>query len=268
MPTSSYDPTLFAGTAAYYQRYREPYDPAVVDILRRELDLDGAGRLLDVGTGTGNVVVPLAPLFDEAVGLDPDRDMLSEAAATAREAGVATVRWVPATAEQLPLSLGRFRTVTFAQSLHWMDRPRVVSTVYDMLEGGGAAVVVSQRTPEHDDADTTPWDDLGAVVRRYLGDERRAGSGTYRDPGPPQEAFLGSRFEPPQRIVHVSGHERARTATDVLGFLHSTSWAAPRLFGDRLEEFRAEVLALLIAQAPDGRFPYVSSDVEMLIYRA
>lgn len=109
MPTSSYDPTLFAGTAAYYQRYREPYDPAVVDILRRELDLDGAGRLLDVGTGTGNVVVPLAPLFDEAVGLDPDRDMLSEAAAAAREAGVSTVRWVPATAEQLPLSLGRFQ---------------------------------------------------------------------------------------------------------------------------------------------------------------
>ncbi len=68
--------------------------------------------------------------------------------------------------------------------------------------------------------------------------------------------------------MHVTGHERARTATDILGFLHSTSWAAPRLFGNGLEEFRADVRDLLIAHAPDGRFPYVSSDVEMLIYRA
>ncbi len=158
-------------------RYREPYDPAVVDILRRELDLDGTGRLLDVGTGTGNVVVPLAPLFEEAVGLDPDRDMLAQAAATALEAGVTTLRWAPATAEELSLGLGRFRLVTFAQSLHWMDRPRVFSTVYDMIDGGGAAVVVSQRKPEHDDADTTPWDDLRAVVRRYLGESDVPGRG-------------------------------------------------------------------------------------------
>jgi len=137
-----------------------------VGILRRELELDGTGRVLDIGTGTGNVIVPLAPLFDEAVGLDPDQDMLAQAAAVAREAGVTTLRWVPATAEELPLGLGRFRMVTFAQALHWMDRQRVVSAVYDMLDGGGAAVVVGQRNPEHDDADTAPWDDLRALQAR------------------------------------------------------------------------------------------------------
>jgi len=36
----------------------------------------GHGRLLDVGCGPGSLTLLLAPLFDQAVGLDPDPDML------------------------------------------------------------------------------------------------------------------------------------------------------------------------------------------------
>ena len=263
----THDPTLFAGTAPFYRHYRERYDPVFVEILRRELELDGTGRLLDVGTGTGNVAVPLAPLYDEVVALDPDPAMLAEAAAEAAEAGVSTIIWVQATAEQLPLDLGRFRTVTFGQVMHWVDRPRTVATVHAMLEDGGAAVVVNNRRPTRDDADTVPWEEFEGIVRRYLGEERRAGSGVYQDPGPPEAAFVGSAFKPVMRVTQVTDHVRERTVDDVLGMLHSMSWAATRLFGDRLADFQRDVVHALLAARPDGRFPYVSSDVELLIYR-
>jgi hypothetical protein len=49
-------------------------------------------------------------------------------------------------AEELPGELGRFRVVTFAQSFHWFDRPRVARAVHRMLEPGGACVLVHATT--------------------------------------------------------------------------------------------------------------------------
>ncbi|WP_437302228.1 class I SAM-dependent methyltransferase [Sorangium sp. So ce388] len=44
------------------------------------LRTDGSGRLLDVGCGPGTITIELADRFEEAIGLDPDEDMLTAAA--------------------------------------------------------------------------------------------------------------------------------------------------------------------------------------------
>src|SRR6185312_10075514 len=119
-----------------------PYPPEVAETLRAELGLDGAGRLLDVGCGPGAITVLLAPLFAEAVGVDPDAGMLAEAA----RRGIPNARWVRLAAEELPAGLGRFRVAVFAQSFHWMDRARVRDAVVPMLEPGGAWVHVHATT--------------------------------------------------------------------------------------------------------------------------
>src|SRR3954447_11747159 len=116
-----WDETLFAGAAPYYARGRLPYAEGLADVLRATLDLDGHGRLLDVGCGPGVVTLRLAHLFDEVVGLDADADMLTEAERLADRAGVTNARWVCMRAEELPATLGRFRVVTFAASFHWLD---------------------------------------------------------------------------------------------------------------------------------------------------
>jgi SAM-dependent methyltransferase len=116
------DPTLYEGAAAHYRYGRPPYSPQLEAVLAEELELDGSGRLLDVGCGPGILTVRIAPLFEEAVGLDPDPAMLAEARRSAGERGVANVRWVEATAEELPgAEPGPFRLVSFGQSFHWMD---------------------------------------------------------------------------------------------------------------------------------------------------
>lgn len=87
------------------------------------LELDGSGRLLDVGCGPG-VADPLllAPFFEHAVGVDPDPGMIAEAAREAERADVVNATWIRLRAEDLPAGLGTFRAATFAQSFHWMDR--------------------------------------------------------------------------------------------------------------------------------------------------
>jgi trans-aconitate methyltransferase len=54
--------------------------PGVVPALREALELDGAGRLLDIGCGPGSFTLLVAPLFDQAVGIDADADMIAVAA--------------------------------------------------------------------------------------------------------------------------------------------------------------------------------------------
>jgi len=152
----------------------------MASVLRDVLSLDGTQRLIDVGCGPGSVALLLAPLFAEVVGVDPDPGMIAEAARRASRQGVGNARWVEAQAEALPDDLGSFRVATFAQSFHWMDRERVASTVRDMLEPGGSWVHVSATTHQGLEEveglplPSPPREEIGQLIRRYLGPGRRA----------------------------------------------------------------------------------------------
>jgi len=98
----SYDPTIYRGAAAHYRRGRPAYSPQLEAVLTDELDLDGSGRLLDVGCGPGILTVRFASLFEDAVGLDPDPAMLAEARGVAEKRGITNIRWVEAAAENFP----------------------------------------------------------------------------------------------------------------------------------------------------------------------
>jgi hypothetical protein len=63
---------------------------------------------------------------------------------------------------------------------------------------------------------------------------------------------------------------RADTVRDVDGVLAgylSTSFAAPHLFGDRLDAFAADVRALLTERSPGGLFWDWPGDTEILLAR-
>ncbi|HMM43439.1 MAG TPA: methyltransferase domain-containing protein, partial [Thermomicrobiales bacterium] len=92
---------LFAGTAWYYARYRPGYPPEMIDWLVEQMALDGTGRLLDLGCGTGQLILPLAPHVTAAIGMDPDIDMLAEAAAAAMRMGIENVEWVAGRSDAL-----------------------------------------------------------------------------------------------------------------------------------------------------------------------
>ena len=74
-----YDDSLFAGAAAYYARYRTPYPPELIADLVAHYELDGTGRLLDLGCGPGTLTLPLAPHFSQVLAaLDINAEMIAE----------------------------------------------------------------------------------------------------------------------------------------------------------------------------------------------
>lgn len=268
-----YDPLIYRGCAEHYLVGRPPYSAELSTVLQRELSLDGTGRLLDVGCGPGVLAVQLAPLFERVVAIEPDPDMVSEARRHAQEHGQ-TVEYLTARAEDIPaLALPAMRVVTFGQSFHWIDQEAVTDALYDLLEPGGAIVLVThdidaRPRPEGPGDPPIPHDDIQAVVRRFLGPERRAGSGLFRPSTERYEAALTkTRFGAPT-IVYAPGREDLTRDIDgvISGYL-SMSYAAPHLFGDRLDSFVAELRALLASQTPTGRFWDWPGDTVLLIAR-
>ena len=99
-----YDPAIYLGSAAHYRYGRPAYSPALEAVLTHEAGLDGTGRLLDAGCGPGVLTIRLAHLFEQAVGLDPDADMLAEGRRAAEERESCTSRGSRAWPRTCPLS--------------------------------------------------------------------------------------------------------------------------------------------------------------------
>lgn len=76
---SDYGPDLFKGTAWYYSRYRPPYPSSLIRFLVNKFSLNGEGRLLDLGCGTGQLALRFSDWFEEIVGVDTESEMLDEA---------------------------------------------------------------------------------------------------------------------------------------------------------------------------------------------
>jgi precorrin-6B methylase 2 len=270
-----WDETLYAGSAAFYAAGRRSYPAEVADALRARLGLDATGRLLDVGCGPGSLTLQLAPMFEAAVGIDADPGMITCAGQEAKRAGAGNVSWHQMRAEELPGTLGRFLVVTFAQSFHWTDQLLVARLVRQMLEPGGACVMVYATT--HMGADgherlphpRPPRDDIDALVAKYLGAVRRAGQGAL-PAGPPaggDEILREAGFQGPARTEVGGGTVWERTQAEVIASVFSLSSAAPHLFGDRLEQFERELRGMLHAVSPSGRFSERAREVALDIWR-
>ena len=217
----------FKGTAYYYSRYRPPYPEEFFDLVKTEFCLDGHGRLLDLGCGTGQIAVPLSRYFDETVGMDPEPEMLLEAQRVVAEAGadkVILVQGGSADLQGLMSLLGTFRLVTMGSSFHWMDRETTLQVLSRMVEPGGGIVVASAGslwTAEE------PWcREVKATVQRWVGEQRRAGSGTFSGLPERHEEIIGrSPFGPCE--THIIGYRQAWTVDTVVGYLYSETTGRP-----------------------------------------
>lgn len=272
-PQWAWDPSLYAGSAPYYAVGRVPYPPQLAALLVEALGLDGTGTLLDVGCGPGSLTLLLAPHVAQAIGVDADADMLAEASRLAQHQQLRVV-WRHLRAEELPADLPRPTLVTFAQSFHWMDRPRVSAAVRRMLVAGGALVHVGATTHRGVDGDTAlryprpPAAAVDQLVQRFLGPQRRAGQGVLvgGTPGDEDLVHRAAGFHGPERL-EVPGRVVDRTVEQVVASVYSLSSAAPHLFGDRIAAFDAELRQLLVEASEEGWFSEQMRPISLRIYR-
>ena len=246
---------LFAGTAHYYARFRPAYPAAFFRHVVARFGLDGTGRLLDLGCGTGQLALPLAAHVAEAVGMDPEPEMLAEAAAAADRVSVRNVRWVRGgdrDLDRLRDDLGAVRLVTIGRAFHWMDQDATLRSLDRIVEPAGGLVVVSDNERIWNCAGA--WQEaVQAVIQRWLGPAQRAGSGTRATPHDPFEEILArspfARVEPYQL-----SYRRAATVDEIVGYLYSTSYCSPAVLGASREGFEADLRRTLQELNPAGVF--------------
>lgn len=271
-----WDETLYAGSADWYAAGRLPYPPAVAETVARELALDGTERLLDIGCGPGSLTLLLAPWVAAAVGIDADAEMISAAEGAAARAGVHNVSWRRLRAEDLPSGLGRFQLATFAQSFHWMDRPLVAAAVHQLLEPGGACLIVHATTHRGDDSNDPlphprpPHEAIAELISRYLGSVRRAGRGTLptRTPSGEDDVMRRAGFQRAHRVDVDVATVVTRNVDAIVASVFSLSSATPHLFGSQRGEFEQALRRLLRTISPEGLFAERTRDIALEFWRS
>ncbi len=250
----SFRADLYGGTAPYYDCYRPPYPDALFDDLCQRLPVSGAGRLLDLACGTGQMALPLARRFTEVWAVDQELGMVAYGRDKAEAAGVTNIRWVAASAETVTLA-GRFELVAVGNAFHRFHRAVVAERVHSWLQpGGGLALVWGG----------LPWEGVEAWQRAVtallkgwvakVGATDRVPSGWQQvmDRHPHEQVLLEAGFEYVGKFEFVV--EQAWTVETLTGFVYSTSFLNRDVLGDRATAFERDLAEVLQSHVLDGVF--------------
>jgi SAM-dependent methyltransferase len=222
--------------AAY--RYRPPYPPETFSILESLLG-PRPRTVLELGAGTGDLTIGLAPLVDNLIAVEPSRPMLERG--LRRTPMHRHVQWLAIAAEDYAFD-SRYSAVVAAEAFHWLDWQGTLPRVGASLVPGGHLILVERAL-----AEPPPWDaSLRTLIRQYS---------TNRDYEPYDTVIeLEARG-----LVIVGGRARTETvvypqpAADYVESFHSRNgFSRARLPPERAREFDERLKTLLARFCQDG----------------
>lgn len=135
----------FARHAAEWDRIRllHASDNRVEDAIRDALGDRRFKAVLDLGTGTGEMLKLVAPHADRLVGVDANTSMLAVARANLSEAGLLRAELRQADLYALPVDRQAFDLVILHQVLHFLDDPaRAIKEAAVTLAPNGHLLIV------------------------------------------------------------------------------------------------------------------------------
>jgi ubiquinone/menaquinone biosynthesis C-methylase UbiE len=136
---------FFAKLAPQWDRLRSLHAPehAVEAAIAEVMDEKPFRSVLDLGTGTGQILKLVAPRAARAVGVDASHAMLSVARANMQAAGLLNVDLRQGDVYALSLPRDSFDLVVIHQVLHYLDDPqRAVTEAARLVAPAGRLLVV------------------------------------------------------------------------------------------------------------------------------
>ncbi|MFP5274545.1 class I SAM-dependent methyltransferase [Coleofasciculus sp.] len=245
----------FAGTATYYSRYRPGVPSEVAECLISEANRYApATTLLDLGTGTGQVIEALHQNFRDIIAVEPDVEMINLAKKNIRViiSSETAISFYNCQAEEfLPPINWTASLVTICRAFHWMDQEKTLRHLSKYVSPTGAVAIFGDHSFWRANS---PWKKaVRKVIQDFLGEQRRAGECVFSHHNRPySEIIKESPFSDVTKF-NIPVHRTWNTES-ILGYLYSTSFASRPLLGERLEEFESTVRRTLAEFSQDDTF--------------
>ncbi len=245
---------LYRGTASFYDAFRVPYPQDLLDDLRLRAGVTGAGLLLDVACGTGQITFGLGRHFAEVWAVDQEPEAIAFARAKALRLGIHNVRWIPGRAEDVAGD-GYFDLAAIGNAFHRLRRRAVAQAAFRWIASGGHLALLWSDSPWIGSA---PWQRRLAETMRYW---RREAEATERVPANWDQAMAD---EPNTAILAAAGFTNVGafdfsipyvwTVEKLTGFMYSTSVLSREALGRHVHAFEGDLRERLMAVEPEAGF--------------
>jgi SAM-dependent methyltransferase len=207
----------FNRDAAGYAAARPPYPARVYEILTNECGLRPGCRVLEVGPGSGQATCELLARGASVVAIEPGDNF---ADLLARSYGGPSLRIIRSDVEHADLGPGPYDLIVAANSFHWIDAPRALARLAEVLRPGGW-LAVWWTVFGDPDGRSAFRDAVGPLYLRYMPREWR----------PPQE--VPAPLNTAIRVAELRrGDLFGPVEVEVIRWTHRlTTEAATRLWG-------------------------------------
>ena len=146
------DKKIFHDAAWYYARFRRGYPKSFYKHITDIFKLNNESHALDLGTGTGQIAIPISKIVKEVVAVDPEKNMLKEGEIIAQKDNISNISWININAEDISKDLGLFDVTTMGASFHWMEQDDVLKKIYNLTNNGGGVTLTLPVTAAIGDA--------------------------------------------------------------------------------------------------------------------
>ncbi|MDG2118265.1 MAG: metalloregulator ArsR/SmtB family transcription factor [Gammaproteobacteria bacterium] len=121
---------------------RSQYSPILEELIS-SLNLPSDSTVVEIGPGEGFLLVKLAQLFDQVIGIDNSAEMLSKAKESVSDANLDNVAFIHGDANQQSISRARVNLVVMDMVLHHLPSPaNIFGSVAEMLNPLGYFLAV------------------------------------------------------------------------------------------------------------------------------
>jgi SAM-dependent methyltransferase len=238
-------PGRFRDLAEFYATGRPTYPRLLARRVAGLVGLDGSQTVLDLGTGPGFLALDFHRFAGRVIGIDPESEMLDAARRKAAKAG-AEIEFVLGSASDLGPRFGRLHLVTIGRAFHWMDRPRTLQALDELIEPRGGVALFQDSYPSVPDND---WHPAFQEILDYYGAEDPGRNCTHGNKDH-ETVLLNSAFSHLERIAVL---EPRRTSIEHLvdrSLSYARAWQGRP--GSRLKDMALEVRDALSAYSTDG----------------